>query len=232
MPTATNVVLVHGAYADGSSWSKVIPVLQNKGFRVTAVQLPLTSLANDIEATRRILAMQKGATALVGHSYGGAVMTEAGADAPNVVSLVYAAAFAPDAGESAGDLANKGPPPAGVAHIRPDSDGFLWLDPDGFRDAFASDVDEVLAGVMAVVQKPIAAVAFGAKLSKAAWKERPCWYQISEIDLMIPPDLQRFMAQRIGATTISLKSSHASIVSHPNDVADLIVRAAQDTDIR
>jgi pimeloyl-ACP methyl ester carboxylesterase len=142
------------------------------------------------------------------------------------VSLVYAAAFAPDAGESAGDLANRGPPPAGVAYIRPDSDGFLWLDFDGFREAFAADVDRELAGVMAAVQKPIAAAAFGAKLSRAAWKQRPCWYQVSEIDSMIPPDLQRFMAVRIGATTISLRSSHASIISHPNEVADLIVRAA------
>ena len=227
MSSVQNIVLVHGAWADGSNWSKVIPLLQDKGFRVIAVQSPLTSLADDAAVTRRVLDAHTGSTILVGHSYGGAVITEAGADAPNVVGLVYIAAFAPDAGEGLGDVFARQAQPSGAASIRPDKNGFLWIDPNEFHNSFAQDCDKVEARVMAAVQKPIAGRCFEDKVTKPAWKSRPTWYQVSEDDRMIPPEAQRWMAERMGATTISLPASHASLVSHPAEIAKLIMAAAQ-----
>lgn len=228
-----NVVLVHGAWADGSSWSNVIPLLQEKGYNVTAVQIPLTSLADDAAVTNRVLAMQNGSTILVGHSYGGAVITEAGANASNVVGLVYISAFAPDEGEVLGELNGQMPVAPGQANFRPDAYGFIWIDPKAFPDSFAQDVDPAQARIMASVQKPISASIFGEKATQAAWKSLPSWYLLSENDRIINPDLERFMAERIGAReVVSIPSDHASLVSHPAEVAQLIMDAANATAIR
>lgn len=233
MPPEVNVVLVHGAWADGSSWSNVIPLLQEKGYNVTAVQIPLTSLADDAAVTRRVLAMQNGSTILVGHSYGGAVITEAGTNASNVVGLVYISAFAPDEGEVLGELNGRMPAAPGQANLRPDAYGFLWIDPKAFPESFAQDVDPVQARVMAAVQKPLSASIFGEKATQAAWKSKPSWYLVSENDRIINPDLERFMAERIGAReVVSIPSDHASLVSHPDEVAQLIMDAANATAIR
>jgi pimeloyl-ACP methyl ester carboxylesterase len=225
MQSRSSVVLVHGEWTDGSSWSKVIPLLQKNGLRVTAVQIPLTSLAEDVAITRHVLALQPGPTVLAGHSYGGSVITEAGTNAPNVVGLVYVSAFAPDEGESLGDLYARAAAP-GVAHVRPDDEGFLWIDPETFGDAFGLDVDPVEARIMAVVQKPIAARIFGDRVTRPAWELKPSWYLLSEIDRMIPAETQRFMSKRMGATVVSVPASHWSMVSHPDKVAKLISDAA------
>ncbi len=227
MEAKTNVVLVHGAWADGSSWSKVIPPLQNKGFNVTAVQLPLTLLDDDIAVTRNMLAAQKGPTVLVGHSYGGAVITGAANDAPNVSALVYIAAFGLDEGESLESLSKQGSAPAGAAQIRPDDHGFLWIDRDGFAQAFAADVDPVEARVMAAVQKPLSVKSFVAKSGPPAWKHIKSWYLVSTNDQMIPTQAEELMAKRMGATVRSVPSSHASMISHPKEVADIIALAAE-----
>jgi pimeloyl-ACP methyl ester carboxylesterase len=227
MEPKTNVILVHGAWADGSSWGKVIPLLQDQGFNVTAVQIPLTSLDDDIAVTRNALAAQKGATVLVGHSYGGAVITGAANRAPNVTALVYIAAFGLDEGESLDSLSKEGPVPAGAAQIRPDDHGFLWIDRDGFAQAFAADVDPVEARVMAAVQKPLGVKSFVAKSGPPAWKHIKSWYLVSSNDQMIPPQAEEFMAKRMGATIRSVPASHASMVSHPQEVADIITQAAE-----
>ena len=221
MQPKSSVVLVHGEWADGSSWSKVIPLLQENGIRVTAVQIPLTSLADDVAVTRHVIALQEGSTVLAGYSYGGSVITEAGTNARNVVGLVYVSAFAPDEGESLGDLYARAAAP-GVAHVRPDDEGFLWIDPE----AFVQDVDPVQARILAVVQKPIAARIFGDKVTRPAWELKPSWYLVSEIDRMIPAETQRFMSKRMGATVVSVPASHWSMVSHPDQVAKLISDAA------
>ncbi len=226
MEPKTNVVLVHGAWADGSTWSKVIPLLDKKGFNVTAVQIPLTSLEDDIAVTRSALAAQKGRTILVGHSYGGAVITGAANDAPNVTALVYIAAFGLDEGESLEVLSKQGPPPAGAAQIRPDEHGFLWIDRDGFRAAFAADVDPGEARIMAVTQKPLSIKSFVAKSGPPAWKHISSWYLVSSNDQMIPPQAEELMAKRMGATVRTVAASHASMVSHPREVADIICAAA------
>ncbi len=227
MEPKTNIVLVHGAWADGSSWSKVIPLLDKKGWNVTAVQLPLTSLQDDIAVTRNALAAQTGPTVLVGHSYGGAVITGAAEKAPNVTALVYIAAFALDEGESLESLSKQGPPTAGAAQIRPDAQGFLWIDRDGFAKAFAADADPLEARVMAAVQKPLSIKSFTEKSGPPAWKHIPSWYLVSSNDQMIPPQAEEFMAKRMGATVRSVPASHASMISRPQDVADLIAAAAQ-----
>jgi pimeloyl-ACP methyl ester carboxylesterase len=226
MESKTNVVLVHGAWADGSTWSKVIPLLDKKGFNVTAVQIPLTSLEDDIAVTRNALAAQKGKTILVGHSYGGAVITGAGNGAPNVTALVYIAAFGLDEGESLEDLSKQGTPPAGAAQIRPDDHGFLWIDRVGFRQAFAADVDPSEAHVMAVTQRPLSIKSFVAKSGPPAWKHIPSWYLVSSNDQMIPPQAEELMAKRMGATVSTVAASHASMVSQPQKVADIICAAA------
>jgi pimeloyl-ACP methyl ester carboxylesterase len=222
---ATNIVLVHGAFADGSSWSRVIPLLEDRGFNVTAVQNPLTSLPEDVATARRILDMQAGPTILVGHSYAGFVITEAG-NAPNVVGLVYISSYGPDEGESHDDLVKRFPRPAGIAAARLDPNGFIWIERDKFREAFAHDVDLQQARIMAAVQQPVAKICFGLPVSAPAWKMKPSWFLISEDDRQINPDLQRFMAKRMGATVKSVSSSHASLVSHPVETAGLIVAAA------
>jgi len=221
---AHNVVLVHGAWADGSSWAGVIAALQAMGLRAMAVQNPLTSLADDVAATRRALAMQDGPTVLVGHSYGGVVITEAGND-PKVSALVYVAALAPDAGEPFEDLAKRFPTPPGGASIKA-ADGFARVDEAGFVAHFAPDLPPERARVLAAVQGPIAAGLFGERTSVAAWKSKPCWYAVSAMDQMISPELERFVAQRMGATAVEVQASHASPVSQPGEIAKLIAAAA------
>lgn len=221
-----NIVLVHGAFADGSSWNKVIRLLQAKDYNVTAVQQPLTSLEEDVAITRHVLSMQEGPAILVGHSYGGVIITVAGNE-PNVAGLVYIAAFAPDEGENINDLKSKFAPALGSAHVRPDDQGYIWIERAAYPEFFAGDVDPEEARVMAAVQMPWKVPAN--KISNPAWRSRPSWYQISERDLMISPELQRFMAKRIGAKTISLAASHASAVSCPREIADLIIDAAANS---
>jgi pimeloyl-ACP methyl ester carboxylesterase len=223
---ATNVVLVHGAWADGSSWSKVIPQLEAKGINVTAVQIPLTSLADDVATTRRELARQSGPTVLVGHSYAGFVVTEAG-NAPNVVGLVYVSSYGPAEGESHDDLVKKFPAAPGVSVIRLGADGFLLIERDKFAEMFAQDVDPAQAEIMAVVQKPLSKkMCFGVPVTKPAWKSKPSSFLLSTNDHMINPDLQRFMAERMHAKVVSVPSSHASLISHSAEAAKLIAEAA------
>ncbi len=224
----TNVLLVHGAWADGSSWSKVIPLLQEKGFNVTAAQVPLSSLDDDIAVTRNLLAARKSATVLVGHSYAGVVISGAANDAPNVQALVYIAAFGLDEGESIDSVSKQGPAPAGAAAVHPPDDhGFLWIDRDGFAKAFAADVDPIEAGIMAAVQKPLSVNSFVAKSGPPAWKRIPSWYMVATEDQMISPQAEEFMAKRMGATVRKVAASHAVMVSHPEEVADLIMLAAE-----
>jgi len=223
---AKNIVLVHGAFADGTSWSRVIPLLEAKGFNVTAVQNPLTSLADDVATTRRLLAQQTGPTILVGHSYAGFVITEAG-NAPNVAGLVYVSSYSPAEGESHDDVVKLYPPPAAIPAIRLDENGFLWIMRDKFQEAFAHDVDRPQAQIMAAVQKPVSKKnCFGVPVGVPAWKSKPSWFVVSSDDRLINPDLQRFMVKRMGAKSISVPSSHASLVSHPVEVANLISAAA------
>jgi pimeloyl-ACP methyl ester carboxylesterase len=221
---AHNVVLVHGAYADGSSWSEVIPLLQRAGLHVTSVQNPLTSLVDDVDATRRILALQDGPTVLVGHSYAGTVISETGTD-PNVTALVYVAARAPDADEDYGALAAKFPkPPAsnGLVH----SGGFAQLSEEAFVRDFAGDLEPSKARALYAVQGRISDTLFASKTTRAAWKSKPTWYAISNNDRTTSPELERFLARRMNATTVALDSSHVSLISHPREIANLILEAA------
>lgn len=220
-----NVVLVHGLYADGSSWSNVILSLQAAGVRVAAVQNPLTTFADDVAAVRRALAMQEGPTVLAAHSYGGMVATEAGV-APNVTALVYVAARAPDAGEDYTALAKRFPtPPAGSALIS--FDGYLQLSETGFLNDFANGVDPVKAHELYAVQQPnVATLTTTARTTVAAWRSKPSWYAVSRQDRTIDPDLERFMAKRMNATTIELDAGHLSLVSHASEVSHLILTAA------
>jgi len=222
-PAVKNIVLVHGAFADGSSWARLIPILQAKGYSVTAVQIPLTSLADDVAATRRALALQNGPVILVGHSWAGVVITEAGTD-PKVAGLVYVAAFAPDRGEALGELGKPYPAPPVVPIA--DKQGFLSLSTDTVVKHFASDLPEKEARVVAAVQGPISASAFGAQVSAAAWKTKPSWYVVSALDEAIAPDEERFFARRMKATTTELKASHLAMLSKPNEVAAVIIDAA------
>jgi pimeloyl-ACP methyl ester carboxylesterase len=219
------VVLIHGAFADGSSWDKVIPLLQAKGLKVVAVQNPLTSLADDVAAGKRAIDAQSGPVILVGHSWAGTVITELGDD-PKVAALVYVAAFAPDVGESTSDLGKGGPPPPGAASIRPDAAGFLYLTPEGVAKDFAQDLPAAQTKVMAVTQGPIFAKTFDEKVSKAAWKSKPSWFIVAEKDRMIQPDLERAMAKKINAKITALPTSHVAMQSRPNDVAAVILAAA------
>jgi pimeloyl-ACP methyl ester carboxylesterase len=221
---ARNVVLVHGAYADGSSWAEIIPILQRAGLNVTAVQNPLTSLADDVAATRRVLALQDGPTVLVGHSWGGTVISEAGLD-PKVSALVYVAARAPDAGEDYAALAAKFPtPPVSAGLVK--SDGFAQLSEESFVRDFAGDLDPVRAHVLYAVQGRISVTLFGSRTTQAAWKSKPTWYAISTQDRATSPQLERFFADRMKAKTIEVNSSHVSLLSHPQEIADLILTAA------
>ena len=223
-----NVLLVHGAWVDGSSWNRVTAILQERGHTVVAVQLPLTSLADDVAWTRHVLAERlQGPTVLAGHSYGGAVISGAATGVGNVIGLVFASAFAPDEGETLGGLNAQFPPPPGLAYAQPDSLGFLWFDPAAVPTNFAQDIPVTEARVLAAAQKPIAARSFADPAGPPAWKTLPSWFLVSTQDRMINPDLERFMAARIGATTIEVSSSHASPASHPKEVAGLILAAAR-----
>jgi pimeloyl-ACP methyl ester carboxylesterase len=220
-----NVVLVHGAFTDGSSWSDVIRILQGAGFRATAVQIPLTSLADDVVATKRVLAQQDGPTVLVGHSYGGVVISQAGTD-PKVVSLVYIAALAPDIGEDYIQLAKAYPPAPGESSIK-EINGYIELDDTGFVTNYAQDLNPIRSRVLAAVQTPAVAGLLTQKTSLAAWKIKPTWYAISSLDRMLAPELQRYLAQRMNARKIvEIKTSHASPITKPDDVAKLIETAA------
>jgi pimeloyl-ACP methyl ester carboxylesterase len=222
-----DILLVHGAWADGSSWSKVILLLEKKGYNVTAAQIPLTSLADDISVTQRLLSARKEPTILVGHSYGGAVITGAANDAPHVKALVYITAFGLDAGESLDSLSKQGPPPAGASAVEADDKGYLWINREKFHRAFAADATNDEASVMAAVQKPLHVSGFTGEEVVPAWKTIPSWYLVCTDDQMIPPPAQEFMAKRMGATVKSVASSHCPFVSHPEAVADIIALAAQ-----
>jgi pimeloyl-ACP methyl ester carboxylesterase len=221
------VVLVHGAFADASSWSKVIPILQKDGYYVTAVQIPLTSLEDDIAVTRRVIDAQKGPVVVVGHSYAGAVITNA-AGGDNVKSLVFVDAFAPDAGEPLASAGDKfAPPPLSTALV-PDAAGFLYVDRAKVHDVFAKDMPEADARIIAVTQKPVNSSVFGAKVTSAAWKTKPSWFIIGTEDRAINPDLLRFYAKRMGAKTIEIKgASHVPFLSHPREVVKVIESAAE-----
>jgi pimeloyl-ACP methyl ester carboxylesterase len=223
-----SVVLVHGAWADGSSWNDVVPLLQAQGLNVVAVQNPLSSLADDVAATQRAIDRQPGKVLLVGHSWGGVVITEAGRH-EKVAGLVYVAAFAPADGESVNDLgANKDlPQPPGLAGIEPDAHGYLWMSTRNFGEHFAQDLAATKTALMAVAQKPIAGRSFGDKVGVAAWRSKPSWYVLAEQDHMIPPPAQKLMAQRAGATVTSLPAGHAAMMAKPADVAAVIVAAAR-----
>ncbi|CAB3683731.1 hypothetical protein LMG24238_02721 [Paraburkholderia sediminicola] len=223
-----NVVLVHGAFVDGSSWNGVVAKLQQKGYHVSSVQNPLTSLADDVAATRRVLARQDGPTILVGHSWGGVVITEAGANAPNVAGLVYVAGIAPDLHESTMDLMKRAAPAPASQGITADPTGFLWLDRSKYHADFAADVPENLTRVLSAAQQPIAARAFSETVSQVAWREKPSWYIVTTRDRAIPPELEQFMANRMGAKIVPISSSHLVPVSHAGAVADVIDRAARE----
>jgi pimeloyl-ACP methyl ester carboxylesterase len=227
MNTRPNIVLVHGAWADGSSWSGVIERLQADGYHVTAPQFPLTALADDVARLRQVLAVQDGRTVVAGHSYGGQIMTALGPDAPNVAGLVYIAAFGLDQGESLGALLSQGPVTPALAHLFTDEQGFGWLSEDDFVHHFAADLDPVKARVMYAVQQALAASAFGDVMGVPAWKALPSWYLVATDDQAIPPDAERMFASRMGATTVEIPSSHVAMVSHPGDVARLIETAAE-----
>lgn len=226
MATKPTIVLVHGFWGGAAHWSKVIVELSRQGYdKLRAVELSLTSLADDAERTRKMVGQQQGPVLLVGHSYGGAVITEMG-NLPNVSGLVYIAAFAPDAGESPGGI-SQAKPPAAIANIAPDSDGYLWILPDTFHESFCRDLTPDEALVMAVTQKAPRASTFGDRITAPAWKGKPCWYQISSEDRMIHPDNQKRMAERMNPRKmLTLAASHASLASKPVEVSALIHEVA------
>ena len=221
-----NIVLVHGGFVDGSGWEGVYAILKKDGYHVSIVQNPTTSLADDVAATKRILAVQEGPAILVGHSYGGVVITEAGND-PSVAGLVYIAAFAPDAGESVAALIKNPPPGAPVPPILPPQDGYLFLDKARFAASFAADVDADKAAFMADSQVPWGVDALGGAVSTPAWRTKPSWYLVATEDGMIPPAAQRLMAKRAGSTIVEERGSHAIYVSQPSAVAAIIEKAVK-----
>jgi pimeloyl-ACP methyl ester carboxylesterase len=225
MPQAKNIVLVHGAFADGSSWSKVIPLLHAKGFKVTSVGIPLTSFKEDVAATKRALSSQDGPVILVGHSYGGVVITEAGND-PKVAGLVYVAAFAPDAGQSIVDISKNFPKPIGLDKVVPLEDGFLLLSSDGIETGFAQDLSRDEKALLTAVQPQTSGSIFAAEPTQAAWHAKPSWYVVASNDHMIAPEHEASMAKQLKATTTTLPSSHVVMLSHPNEVAGVIEDAA------
>src|SRR6266550_3313689 len=227
MSKKPNVVLVHGAWADGSSWSAVIEALQANAFTVTAPQFPESSLEADVARLRQVLRRQDGPTVVAGHSYGGQIITALGTDAPNVIALVYIAAFGLAEGESLGALLGGGPPSPSLAHLIVDEQGFGWLPEDDFVGHFAADVDPVQARVMHAVQQPISMSAFDDVMSEPAWKSQPTWYLVAQNDEAIPPDAERQFAERMGATTIEVPASHVAMVSRAAEVVKLIEAAAE-----
>jgi pimeloyl-ACP methyl ester carboxylesterase len=222
-----NIVLVHGAWADGSCWSAVIERLQARGYNVTAPQFPESSLADDVARLRQVLNRQDGPAVVAGHSYGGQIMTALGTDAPNVAGMVYIAAFGLDEGESIGDLLAQGPPTPALAHLDIDKQGFAWLPEDDFVAHFAADLGPAQARVMYAVQQALSASTLQDVMGTPAWKSHPTWFMVAENDEAIPPDAERQFAKRMGATTVEIASSHVAMVSHPDDVVQLIESAAQ-----
>ena len=220
-----NVVIVHGAWVDGSSWSKVISLLQAKGFHVVAVQNPLTSFADDLAATQRVIALQDGPVLLVGHSYGGVVITEAGND-PKVVGLVYVAAFAPNDGESINSVTKNYPPAPLGGELRPDAQGFLSVTPKGIAEDIAQDLPANERPILTATQGQTSSSVFGASITTAAWKAKRSWSVIASNDRAIPPEIEKAEAATIGATSITLSSGHLVMLTHPKDVADVIEQAA------
>jgi pimeloyl-ACP methyl ester carboxylesterase len=224
-----SVVIVHGAFADGSDWAKVVPYLQAEGVAVTVVQNPLTSLADDVAATQRVLNNQPSNVVLVGHSWGGTVISEAGAH-EKVSALVYVAAFAPDAGQISGEQGKGAPTPPGISQIKADSNGFLYLTPEGMTKDFAQDLPAAQTAVMSATQGPIKASAFDDRTTVAAWKTKPSWYLLATDDRMIHPDVQRSSAKRIGATLSEVNASHVPQQSQPAAVAKVILEAVRSVD--
>jgi pimeloyl-ACP methyl ester carboxylesterase len=227
MATGPNIVLVHGAWADGSSWSAVVERLQADGYTVTAPQFPLTSLSDNVARLRQVLVRQRGPTLVAGHSYGGQIITALGTDAPNVVGLVYIAGFGLDEGESIRALLAQGAPTPAIAHLDIDQQGFAWLPEDDFVGHFAADVDLVKARVMFAVQQPLPVSAYDDVMGAPAWRSLPSWFLVADGDQTIPPDAERLFAKRMGATTVEVSSNHVAMVSHPDDVLQLIETAAR-----
>lgn len=225
-PVTPTVVMVHGAFADGSSWNKVIPLLQAKGFKAVAVQNPLTSLEDDVAATKRIVDAQTGPVVLVGHSWAGSVITQAG-DHEKVKALVYVASFAPALGETSVDAIKAHPTPSGVAHFITSADGYLTLPPEAIASEFAQDVSAAEANLIAATQGPVRAANFEQKITVAAWTSKPSWYIVAAQDRMIHPDAQRALAKRIKASTTVLQTSHVPMSSNPEAVAKVIEAAAR-----
>jgi pimeloyl-ACP methyl ester carboxylesterase len=225
-----NIVLIHGGFVDGAGWESVYKILKKDGYNVSIVQNPTISLKDDVAATKRVLAAQDGPAILVGHSYGGAVITEAGND-PKVAGLVYITAFAPDKGESVATLIKDPPAGAPVPPILPPQDGYLLLDRAKFPASFAADVDAEKAAFMADSQVPWGLEAFSGTISEPAWKAKPSWYLVVTDDKMIPPDAQRAMSKRAGSTVVEVKGSHATYVSQPKAVAALIEQAAKSVKV-
>ncbi len=227
MTDRPNIVLVHGAWADGSSWGAVIQSLQEVGYAVTAPQFPETSLAADVARLRQVLRRQDRPTILAGHSYGGQIITALGTDAPNAVALVYIAALGLEQGESLGALLGGGPPSPALAHLIVDEQGCAWLPEEDFTGHLASDVEPVKAKVMWAVQQGLSMSTFEDVMDVPAWKSLPTWYLVAGNDEAIPPPAQRMFAERMGATTVEVPSSHVAMVSHPDDVVKLIKAAAE-----
>jgi len=227
MSAPANVILVHGAWADGSCWSGVIERLQADGYHVTAPQFPLTALADDVARLRHVLQLQDGPAIVAGHSYGGQIITALGTDAPNVAGLVYIAAFGIDEGESLGALLGQGPTPPALEHLFTDPQGFIWLPEDDFVKHFASGVEPARARVLHAVQQPLAGSSFTDVMAAPAWKSRPSWYMVAAGDQAIPPDAERLFASRMGATTVEVSAGHLAMVSHPDETARLITAAAE-----
>src|SRR3984957_3029631 len=227
MNARPNIILVHGAWAEGSCWSGVIERLQTHGYRVTSPQFPMTALADDVARLRQVLDLQDGPAIVAGHSYGGQIITALGTDAPNVAGLVYVAAFGLDQGESLGALLSQGPVTPALAHLFTDKQGFGWLSEDDFVNHFAADVDPVKAKVMYAVQQALGASVLGDVVGVPAWKTLPSWYLVAANDQALPPEAERLFASRMGAITVEIPSSHVAMVSHPGDVAQLIKAAAE-----
>src|SRR3984957_13693170 len=225
MTARPNIVLVHGAWADGSCWNTVIERLQADGYNVIAPQFPESSLAADVARLRQVLERVDGPTVIAGHSYGGQIMTALGTDAPNVVGIVYIAAFGLDEGESIGALLAQGAPTAALAHLDIDEQGFAWLPEDDFVNHFAADVDSVTARAMHAVQQPLAWSALDEVMGVPAWKSHPTWFLVADGDQAIPPDAERQFAARMGATTVEIPTNHVAMVSPPDDVGRLIQTA-------
>jgi pimeloyl-ACP methyl ester carboxylesterase len=221
-----NIVLVHGAWADGSCWSEVVRQLQADGYHVVSPQFPMSSLAADVARLREVLRFQTGPTLIVGHSYGGQIMTALATDAPNAVGLIYIAAFGLDEGESLGALLSQGPVTPALVHMFTDEQGYTWLSEDDFVNHFAADVEPDRARVLHAAQQALAAAAFNDVMGVPAWKALPSWYLVASNDEAIPPDAERQFAARMNAVTVEIPSSHVAMVSHPSDVVNLIKTAA------